>query len=55
MIVGSIEDASERIVSAGGEQVTPKSPVPGVGYFAQFKDTEGNIIGIFVPDESATM
>ena len=53
--VGSIDDASERIVSAGGEQVTPKSPVPGVGYFAQFKDTEGNIIGIFVPDESATM
>ena len=55
MSVDSIEDASEKVVAAGGELVTPKAPIPGMGYFAQFKDTEGNIVGIFVNDESATM
>ncbi len=55
MSVDSIEDAGERIRAAGGELVVDKAPVPGVGYFAQYKDTEGNIIGIFVDDPSATM
>jgi len=55
MSVETIEEAADRIVAAGGELVTPKSPIPGMGYFAQFKDTEGNIVGIFVNDESATM
>lgn len=55
MSVDSIEEATDQIVAAGGELVTPKSPIPGMGYFAQFKDTEGNIVGIFVNDESATM
>jgi predicted enzyme related to lactoylglutathione lyase len=54
MSVDSIEEASDKVVAAGGELVTPKAPVPGVGYFAQFKDTEGNVVGIFVSDESAT-
>ena len=55
MSVESIEDAEARILAAGGTQVTPKSPIPGMGYFAQYKDTEGNIVGTFVNDESATM
>jgi len=32
-----------------------KMLVPGMGYFATFRDTEGNSIGIFEYDPSATM
>jgi predicted enzyme related to lactoylglutathione lyase len=55
MSVDSIEDAEAKILAAGGTQVTPKSPIPGMGYFAQYKDTEGNTIGTFVNDTSAQM
>lgn len=55
MSVESIEEAGDRILAAGGQIVSPKAPVPGVGWFAQFKDTEGNTIGIFLSDESASM
>jgi len=30
----------------------PKSPIPGVGYYAFFKDTEGNRLGIMEEDET---
>ena len=55
MGVDSIEESTERVLAAGGELITGKSPVPGMGYFAQFKDTEGNVIGIFENDPSAQM
>jgi predicted enzyme related to lactoylglutathione lyase len=55
MSVDSIEEAVARIEAAGGRLVTPKTPVPGVGYFANCLDTEGNQFGIFVNDERATM
>jgi len=55
MSVDSIEDAEAKIVAAGGTVITSKAPVPGVGWFAQYKDTEGNTIGTFVADPSATM
>ena len=53
--VDSIEDAEAKILAAGGSVVTPKSPIPGMGYFAQYKDTEGNIVGTYKDDDSATM
>jgi predicted enzyme related to lactoylglutathione lyase len=28
-------------------------PVPGVGWLAYAKDTEGNIIGLMLPDQRA--
>jgi predicted enzyme related to lactoylglutathione lyase len=55
MGVDSIEDASERITSQGGKVVQGKMPVPGMGYFATCEDTEGNSIGIFSVDPTATM
>ena len=55
MGVDSIEDSTKKVLDAGGELVTGKGPVPGMGYFAQFKDTEGNVIGIFENDPSAQM
>jgi uncharacterized protein len=31
----------------------PKMPIPGVGWLAYIKDTEGNILGMMQPDPSA--
>ncbi len=55
MNVDSIEDSLATIVAEGGKVVTAKTPVPGMGYFATCQDTEGNKIGIFTTDPSATM
>jgi predicted enzyme related to lactoylglutathione lyase len=43
----------EKIKSLGGEIVVPKRPVPGVGWFAQCNDTEGNIFGLMEDDPNA--
>lgn len=53
--VSSIDEFSKKIEASGGTIITPKSPIPGTGYFALFKDTEGNKLGIFESDESAQM
>src|SRR6266511_2537246 len=45
--------ASEKVASLGGTVVMPKSPVPGMGYFAICLDTEGNTFGLWETDESA--
>ncbi len=37
----------------GGTMAVPKMPIPGVGWLSYFKDTEGNIFGIFQDDSSA--
>ncbi|GAC1372166.1 MAG: VOC family protein [Actinomycetota bacterium] len=55
MGVDSIEEASERITAQGGKVVLGKTPIPGMGYFAVCEDTEGNSIGIFAVDPTATM
>jgi predicted enzyme related to lactoylglutathione lyase len=40
----------DRVVPAGGEIVEPKQTVDATsGYWARFKDTEGNIIGVLSP------
>jgi predicted enzyme related to lactoylglutathione lyase len=55
MEVASIEDAVARITAGGGKVVHGKAPIPGVGWFANCTDTEGNPFGIFVNDPNATM
>jgi predicted enzyme related to lactoylglutathione lyase len=52
--VDSIDNYAEKIISAGGQIVVPKSSIPTVGYMAYFKDTEGNIHGLWQEDSSAT-
>lgn len=44
--VPSIDDFTRKIVEAGGGIVMPKTEIPGVGYHAYCRDTEGNIFGI---------
>jgi len=31
----------------------PKTPVPGIGWFLYFKDTEGNILALWQHDPTA--
>ncbi|UCD17537.1 MAG: VOC family protein [Candidatus Zixiibacteriota bacterium] len=51
--VPSVDEYVDKISENGGEIVVPKMAVPGVGWLAYFKDTEGNIFGIMQPDPSA--
>lgn len=45
--VSNIDKYIGRAKDLGAEQVVPKQEVPGVGWTAYFKDTEGNIFGMF--------
>jgi uncharacterized protein len=45
--VDSIDDHVPRIEAAGGSLVVPKGEVPEMGYYAYFKDTEGNLMGLW--------
>ena len=56
--VCSIEVMSADVTVAavkghGGQNVVPKMAVPGVGWLAYCKDTEGNIFGVFQEDKEA--
>lgn len=37
----------------GGSIALPKMPIPGIGWLAYIKDTEGNILGLMQADPSA--
>jgi predicted enzyme related to lactoylglutathione lyase len=50
--VTSVDDFIKKVTKNGGKVVTPKTPIPGVGYFAYCKDTEGNMFGIMQSDKS---
>jgi uncharacterized protein len=45
--VDSIDEHIPRIEAAGGSLVVPKGEVPDMGYYAYFKDTEGNLMGLW--------
>ncbi|HEX9269500.1 MAG TPA: VOC family protein [Candidatus Limnocylindria bacterium] len=47
------ETGAQAVKDAGGEVITAKDAVPGQGYFAYCRDTEGNVFGIFESDEKA--
>ena len=53
MDVASVDDAIARVIANGGTVLMPKMPVPGVGYLAYFRDTEGNAFGMMQNDPSA--
>lgn len=45
--VPSIDKHLSQIQKAGGGVVIPKTSIGDIGYSAYFKDTEGNIVGLF--------
>ena len=51
--VESVDKAVETVKGAGGKLVMPKTPIPGVGYFAYCEDTEGNLFGVMQNDKNA--
>jgi len=46
ILVDDINDAMKRIESAGGRILGEPFELPGVGLFADFRDTEGNVVTI---------
>ncbi len=51
--VPSVDEYAARVQKAGGKVLQPKSPIPGVGWFCQCLDTEGNEFGIMQADPKA--
>jgi predicted enzyme related to lactoylglutathione lyase len=45
--VEAIDQALTQIAENGGTTVTPRTPIPGMGAFAYFKDSEGNVVGLW--------
>jgi uncharacterized protein len=45
--VEGIDDALKEIEDGGGTTVTPRTEIPGMGAFAYFKDSEGNVLGLW--------
>jgi len=53
MDVASVDDFVAQVLKNGGKVVSPKMPIPGVGYLAYCQDTEGNLFGLIQSDMSA--
>ena len=51
--VPSVDDYVTKITANGGTNVLPKMAIPGVGWLAYCKDTEGNIVGLMQADATA--
>ena len=51
--VDNWEASAKAIKDAGGKMLGAKQAVAGLGWFAYFTDTEGNIAGIFQTDKNA--
>ncbi|MCA9308489.1 VOC family protein [candidate division WWE3 bacterium] len=45
--VKSIEDTLTKIQENGGEKLVDKMPVGEMGHYARFKDSEGNVMGLW--------
>lgn len=51
--VPSVDEFSKKVSEKGGELIIPKMAIPGIGWFAQCTDTEGNVFGIIEMDKKA--
>jgi predicted enzyme related to lactoylglutathione lyase len=49
----SVDQTIEKLTVLGGKVAVPKMAVPGVGWLAYGKDTEGNILGFMQADPLA--
>ena len=48
-----MDEYLKKAQSNGGSVAVPKMPIPGVGWLAYCKDTEGNIFGLMQADPKA--
>jgi predicted enzyme related to lactoylglutathione lyase len=51
--VPSVDKFLAKILKAGGKVIMPKTPIPGMGFYAYCADTEKNVFGIMEMDPSA--
>jgi uncharacterized protein len=51
--VQDVNAAFEAALAAGGTEVHKPGPIPGVGYIAYVRDTEGNHLGLMQSDPGA--
>jgi predicted enzyme related to lactoylglutathione lyase len=51
--VASVDQIMKSAQETGATIALPKMPIPGMGWLAYLKDTEGNIFGIMQADSSA--
>ena len=51
--VPALDESVRTALERGGELALPKMAIPGVGWLAYIKDTEGNIVGLMQADTSA--
>lgn len=51
--VSSLDEIVDKIEATGGKITAPKSAIPGVGWFAMARDTEGNEFGLMEDDPEA--
>ncbi|RMF57089.1 MAG: VOC family protein [Calditrichaeota bacterium] len=51
--VEDIDTTAKKIEELGGKVVTPKTAVPGMGWFLHFVDTEGNLLALWKNDAEA--
>jgi predicted enzyme related to lactoylglutathione lyase len=53
--VENVEEAVGRAEQLGAKILMGKTPVPGMGWFAQLSDPEGNLIAVWETDMNAAM
>ena len=51
--VADLDASVQSAIDHGGQIALPKMPVPGVGWLAYCKDSEGNIFGMMQNDPNA--
>ena len=45
--VDSIDESLKKVEAGGGSTIQPRTPIPNMGAFAYFKDSEGNTMGLW--------
>ncbi|MFA7324758.1 MAG: VOC family protein [Candidatus Nanopelagicales bacterium] len=53
--VENIDETLAAIESTGGTRLSERMPIPGTGWMALFRDTEGNRVGLFQEDPTVPL
>jgi uncharacterized protein len=51
--VDRVDDFVQKAERLGATVCVPRTPVPGMGWFAQLRDTEGNVFAVWEMDSAA--
>lgn len=51
--VADLDATLTKVQQHGGTIINPKMAIPGIGWFALFRDAEGNVFGLMQDDSDA--